>query len=89
MAGLRETEARFRAAFRWADQAERTLGDLDGPEVHVIRGQLATRRARLNYRRARYDEAMSSANAAIALSGEDDRGGSGEVAGDDVLSFLG
>jgi class 3 adenylate cyclase/tetratricopeptide (TPR) repeat protein len=73
VAGLRETEARFRAAFRWADQAERTLGDLDGPEVHVIRGQLATRRARLNYRRARYDEAMSFANAAIALSGDDDR----------------
>lgn len=73
VAGLRETEARFRAAFRWADQAEQTLGDLDGTEVRVIRGQLATRRARLNYRRARFDEAMSFANAAIALSGDDDR----------------
>ena len=73
VAGLRETEARFRAAFRWADQAQRTLADLDGPEVRVIRGQLATRRARLNYRRARYDEAMSFANVAIALSGDDDR----------------
>ncbi len=73
VAGLRETEARFRAAFRWADQAERTLADLDRPEVRVIRGQLATRRARLNYRRARYDEAMSFANVAIALSGDEDR----------------
>ncbi len=73
VAGLRETEARFRAAFRWADHAERTLAGLDGPEVRVIRGQLATRRARLNYRRARYDDAMSSANVAIALSGDDDR----------------
>ena len=52
LAGLRETEARFRAAFGWADRAERTLTGLDGPEVRVIRGQLATRRARLNYRRA-------------------------------------
>ena len=73
VAGLRETEARFRAAFRWAAQAERTLAGLDGPEVRVIRGQLATRRARLNYRLARYDEAMSFANVAIALSGDDDR----------------
>jgi class 3 adenylate cyclase/tetratricopeptide (TPR) repeat protein len=73
LAGLRETEARFRAAFRWAAQAERTLAALDGPEVRVIRGQLATRRARLNYRLARYDEAMSFANVAIALSGDDDR----------------
>ena len=73
VAGLRETEARFRAAFRWAAQAERTLAALDGPEVRVIRGQLATRRARLNYRLARYDEAMSFANVAIALSGDDDR----------------
>ena len=73
VAGLRETEARFRAAFRWAKQAEGTLEGLDGREVRVIRGQLATRRARLNYRRARYDEAMSSANIAIALSGDDDR----------------
>jgi tetratricopeptide (TPR) repeat protein len=73
VAGLRETEARFRAAFRWAGQAERTLAGLDGAEVRVIRGQLATRRARLNYRRARYEEAMSFANVAIALSGDDDR----------------
>jgi len=73
LAGLRETEARFRAAFGWADRAERTLARLDGPEVRVIRGQLATRRARLNYRRARYDEAMSFANVAIALSAPDDR----------------
>ena len=73
VAGLRETAARFRAAFRWADQAERTLADLDGPEVRVIRGRLATRRARLNYRRARYDEAMGCANLAIALSAADDR----------------
>ncbi|MFZ1994770.1 MAG: adenylate/guanylate cyclase domain-containing protein [Solirubrobacteraceae bacterium] len=73
VAGLRETEARFRAAFRWADQAERTLAGRSGSEVQVIRGQLATRRARLNYRRARYDEAMSCANVAIALSGDDDR----------------
>jgi tetratricopeptide (TPR) repeat protein len=73
VAGLRETEARFRAAFRWADQAERTLAGLSGGEVRAIRGQLATRRARLNYRRARYDEAMASANVAIALSGDDDR----------------
>ena len=73
VAGLRETEARFRAAFRWADQAERTLAGLDGAEVRVIRGQLATRRARLNYRRARHDEAMSFANVAIGLSGDDDR----------------
>ncbi|MGZ4167735.1 MAG: AAA family ATPase [Solirubrobacteraceae bacterium] len=73
VAGLRETAARFRAAFRWADQAERTLADLDGPEVRVIRGQLASRRARLHYRRARYDEAMSCANVAIALSAHDDR----------------
>ena len=73
VAGLRETEARFRAAFRWADQAERTLAGLDGPEVRVLRGQLASRRARLKYRRARFDEAMSFANLAIALSGDDDR----------------
>jgi class 3 adenylate cyclase/tetratricopeptide (TPR) repeat protein len=73
VAGLRETEARFRAAFGWADRAERTLTGRDGPEVQVIRGQLATRRARLNYRRARYDEAMSFANAAIALLAADDR----------------
>ena len=73
VAGLRETEARFRAAFRWAARAERTLAGLDGPEVRVIRGQLATRRVRLNYRLARYDEAMSFANVAIALSGDDDR----------------
>ena len=73
LAGLRETEARFRAAVGWADRAERTLTGLDGPEVRVIRGQLATRRARLNYRRARYDEAMSFANVAIALSAADDR----------------
>ena len=72
VAGLRETEARFRAAFRWADQADRALADLDGPEARVIRGQLATRRARLNYRRARYDEAMAFANVAIALSAADD-----------------
>ena len=72
VAGLRETEARFRAAFRWADQADRALADLDGPEVRVIRGQLATRRARLNYRRARYDDAMAFANVAIALSAADD-----------------
>ena len=73
VAGLRETAARFRAAFRWADQAERTLAGLDGPKVRVIRGQLATRRARLNYRRARFDEAMACANVAIALSAADDR----------------
>ena len=73
LAGLRETEARFRAAFQWADRAERTLAGLDGREVQVIRGQLATRRARLNYRRARYDEAMAFANVAIALSAADDR----------------
>ncbi|MGH2896707.1 MAG: adenylate/guanylate cyclase domain-containing protein, partial [Solirubrobacteraceae bacterium] len=73
LAGLRETEARFRAAFRWADQAERTLAGRGGPEVRVIRGQLATRRARLNYRRARCDEAMAFANVAIALSADDDR----------------
>jgi tetratricopeptide (TPR) repeat protein len=73
LAGLRETAARFRAAFRWADQAERTLAGLNGPEARVIRGQLATRRARLNYRRARYDDAMSFAHVAIALSGADDR----------------
>ncbi len=73
VAGLRETEARFRAAFRWADRADRTLTDLDGPEARVVRGQLATRRARLNYRRARYDEAMSFAHVAIALAGDDDR----------------
>jgi class 3 adenylate cyclase/tetratricopeptide (TPR) repeat protein len=73
LAGLRETAARFRAAFRWTDRAERTLAGLDGPEVRVIRGQLATRRARLNYRRARYDAALSFADAAIALAGADDR----------------
>jgi hypothetical protein len=73
VAGLRETEARFRAAFRWTDAAERTLFGLNGPEAQVILGQLATRRARLNYRRARYDEAMSFANMAIALSAADDR----------------
>ncbi len=73
LAGLRETAARFRAAFRWTDRAERTLAGLDGPEVRVIRGQLATRRARLNYRRARYDDALSFADAAIALAGADDR----------------
>jgi class 3 adenylate cyclase len=73
LAGLRETEARFRAAFRWSDLAERTLAGLDGPEVRVIRGQLATRRARLKYRRARYHDAMSFANVAIALAAENDR----------------
>jgi tetratricopeptide (TPR) repeat protein len=73
LAGLRETAARFRAAFRWTDSAERTLAGLDGPEVRVIRGQLAMRRARLNYRRARYDNALSFADAAIALAGADDR----------------
>ena len=73
LAGLRETAARFRAAFRWTDSAERTLAGLDGPEVRVIRGQLAMRRARLNYRRARYDDALSFADAAIALAGADDR----------------
>ena len=73
LAGLRETVARFRAAFRWTDSAERTLAGLDGPEVRVIRGQLAMRRARLNYRRARYDDALSFADAAIALAGADDR----------------
>ena len=72
VAGLRETEARFRAAFRWAERAERTLAGRDGPEVQVIRGQLAARRARLNYRRARYDEAMAAANMAIALAAADD-----------------
>jgi class 3 adenylate cyclase/tetratricopeptide (TPR) repeat protein len=72
LAGLRETAARFRAAFRWTDRAERTLAGLDGPEVRVIRGQLATRRARLNYRRARYADALSFADAAIALAGADD-----------------
>ncbi len=73
LAGLRETVARFRAAFRWTDSAERTLAGLDGPEIQVIRGQLAMRRARLNYRRARYDDALSFADAAIALAGADDR----------------
>ena len=76
LAGLRETAARFRAAFRWTDRAERSLDSLDTldrPEVRSIRGQLATRRARLNYRMARYDTALSFADAAIALAGDEDR----------------
>jgi tetratricopeptide (TPR) repeat protein len=73
LAGLRETAARLPAAFRWTDRAERTLAGLDGPDVRVICGQLATRRARLNYRRARYDDALSFADAAIALARAKDR----------------
>jgi class 3 adenylate cyclase/tetratricopeptide (TPR) repeat protein len=73
LAGLRETAARFRAAFRWTDRAELTLAGVEGPGVRIIRGQLAMRRARLNYRRARYDDALSFADAAIALAGADDR----------------
>jgi class 3 adenylate cyclase/tetratricopeptide (TPR) repeat protein len=67
---LREISGSHVAALRWVQRAKRTLDDTSDEQAGVIRAQLATRRARIKYRQARYGEALASAEDAIALARE-------------------
>ena len=67
VAGLRETEARFRAASGGPIRPSARSPASTAPRSASSAASWPSRRARLNYRRARYDEAMAFANVAIAL----------------------
>jgi len=67
---LREISGSHVAALRWVQRADATLEGLSDGQAGVLRAQLATRRARIRYRQARYGDALDSANAAIALARE-------------------
>jgi class 3 adenylate cyclase/tetratricopeptide (TPR) repeat protein len=71
---LRDIAGRHDVALRWVERAERSLGDLDGPEVRQIRGQLDVRRARIDYRRGRHADGQAyAAGAADLARGAGDR----------------
>jgi len=68
LAHLRAISGRHLVAMRWAARAERTLAGLDGPEVRVLRGRLAVRRARIGYRRGRHADGLAFAQDAAELA---------------------
>ena len=68
LAHLRAISGRHLVALRWATRAERTLAGLDGPEVRVLRGRLAVRRARIGYRRGRHADGLAFAQDAAELA---------------------
>jgi len=55
-------------ALRWASRAERTLGDLSGEEVRLLRARIAVRRSRISHHLGRYKNALRFAEAAIDLA---------------------
>jgi class 3 adenylate cyclase/tetratricopeptide (TPR) repeat protein len=68
LAHLRAISGRHLVALRWATRAEVTLAGLDGPEVRVLRGRLAVRRARIGYRRGRHADGLAFAKDAAELA---------------------
>jgi len=68
LAHLRAISGRHLVALRWATRAERSLAGLDGPEVRVLRGRLAVRRARIGYRRGRHADGLAFAQDAAELA---------------------
>jgi len=65
---LREISGSHVAALRWVQRAKKTLDGTSDEQAGAIRARLATRRARIKYRQARYGEALAAAEDAIALA---------------------
>ncbi|HWD64513.1 MAG TPA: adenylate/guanylate cyclase domain-containing protein [Solirubrobacteraceae bacterium] len=70
MVWLRELTGKNRSAMQWARRAERTLGDLDGPEVRALRADVATWLARLSYRVGHHADTLRFAADAVRLAEE-------------------
>ncbi len=71
LARLRDMSGHHRAALSWTARAEATVDGMDGPEVRLIRAQLAVRRARNSYRRGRHADALAFSGRAIKLARRD------------------
>jgi tetratricopeptide (TPR) repeat protein len=67
---LREISGSHDAALRWVRRATQALDGTSDGQAGVIRARLATRRARIKYRQARYGDALASAEYATALARE-------------------
>ncbi len=70
MARLRDIAGQHSAAMRWAMRAERSLDGQEEAEARLIRGRLATRRARISYRLGHHHRARAYACTAIELARE-------------------
>ncbi len=69
VAYLRDIAGKHDVAMRWVDRAERSLSGFDGPDARELRGRLAARRARIDYRRGRHAEGVAFALEAAELAG--------------------
>jgi class 3 adenylate cyclase/tetratricopeptide (TPR) repeat protein len=70
VARVREMCGQYRGALQWLARAERTLSDLDGPDIRVLRARLGIRHTRINYRLGRYANARAHAEIALAVARE-------------------
>jgi class 3 adenylate cyclase/tetratricopeptide (TPR) repeat protein len=70
VARVREMCGQYRGALQWLARAERTLMDLDGPEIRVLRAQLGIRHTRINFKLGRRENAIAHAEIALAAARE-------------------